>query len=266
MQAHQNSSYRPNRWAPTVNNDPGPDQQTLFRESHGSMVEKASQAASESSEPDVKGDQSSSESEDLQDAEEEYMRFLQDEEEEEEYSSTISNCRIYINDDLVLGSPEPEDFGPTDAGSSPSLQALAQRSERMVIGYLLQPQSTDRTMTDAEDDDEYPEAFALNEDELSRGMYHSSSSDVSDQFANPEQGLRIFRWVLCLLHLNQSICVSELKDLWTILLILDHHILILQQLRDINIDEDETKTLSILHGTVLSELISAWAQLKLFPL
>ena len=155
MQAHQNSSHRPNRWAPTVNNDPGPHQQTLFRESHGSMVEKASQAASESSEPDVKGDQSSSESEDLQDAGEEYMRFLQDEEEEEEYSSTISNGRIYINDDLVLGSPEPEDFGPTDSGSSPSLQALAQRSDRMAIGYLLQLQSTDRTMTDVEDDDEY---------------------------------------------------------------------------------------------------------------
>ena len=121
-------------------------------------------------------------------------------------------------------------------------------------------------MTDAEDDDEYPEAFALDEDELSRGTHHSSSSDISDQFANPEQGLRIFRWVLCLLHLNQSISVSELKDLWTILLMSDHRILILQQVRDINIDEDETKTLSILHGTVLSELISAWAQLKLFPL
>ena len=89
------------------------------------MVEKASQAASDSSEPDVKGDQSSSESEDLQDAEEEYMRFLQEEEEEEEYSITISNDRIYMTDDLVLGSPEPEDFGPTDAGDSPSLQALA---------------------------------------------------------------------------------------------------------------------------------------------
>ena len=39
-----------------------------------------------------------------------------------------------------------------------------------------------------------------------------------------------------------------------ILLIFDHRILILQQLREINIDEDETKTLSILHGTVLSEI------------
>ncbi|KAL2059085.1 hypothetical protein ABVK25_000377 [Lepraria finkii] len=110
-----------------------------------------------------------------------------------------------------------------------------------------------------------PEAFALDEHELPRETYHASSSDVSDQLTNPEQGFRIFRWMLCLLHLNQWVSVSELKDLWVTLLTTDHRILILQQLHDINEDEDETKILSILHSTILSELINAWAQFKLFP-
>lgn len=124
------------------------------------------------------------------------MTFLQDEEEEEEYSITISNGRIYVNDELVLGSPEPEDFGPTDTGSWPSLQAPALRSERMAIGYSLQPQSTGSIMSDVdEDNDEYPEAFAPDEQKLPRETYHASSSDVSDQLANPEQGFRIFGWM-----------------------------------------------------------------------
>ena len=101
------------------------------------MVEKASQAASESSGPDVKGDQSSSEFKDLKKRVHDIPSRRRG---REEYSITISNGRIYVNDELVLGSPEPEDFGPTDAGSWPSLQAPALRSERVAIGYSLQPQ------------------------------------------------------------------------------------------------------------------------------
>lgn len=61
MQAHQNSSHRPNRWAPTNDYGPSLDQEALFRGSRQSIVGKATQAACKSSEPDVISDQSFSE-------------------------------------------------------------------------------------------------------------------------------------------------------------------------------------------------------------
>ena len=248
MQAHQNKSHRPSRWAPTNTEDPSPDQQTLIQESQDSVARKTAQAAFESH---VQIEHSSSESDETPD--------------EEEYSITIRNGRIYINDELVLGSPEPGVVDSPATGSSSKTHTPIHCSERMAIGYVLQLQTRDCTMSDADDDHEYPEAFALDDDELPRRTHTSTFTHAADQFADPEQGIRIFRWVLFLLKLNQWISVSELKDLWMTLLTSEHRILILQQLHNININEVESKILSVLHGTVLSELINAWAQFKLLP-
>ena len=196
---------------------------------------------------------SSSESEGLQDG-------------EEEYSITIVGGRIYIDDELILSSPGPKNTGPTKRASSAVPQTSTQRNERMAIGYLLQPQSSDHAMSDADDEEDYPERLALDEDELPREQRYSSLSHVADQFADPEQGRRILHRMLYILHLHQWVSVGELMDLWSTLLTSEHRIIILQQLHSINLIEDESKLLSILHGSVLSELINAWAQFKLLPL
>ena len=168
MQAHQNSSHRPNRWAPTFNYGPNLDQEALFRVSRQSTIGNATQAACGASEPDVRNDQSFSESGASPNWKESYNRSLQVED-EEAYSIVTRDGRTYIDTRLLLRSPQSDDLGTSDAGGSPRPQITVQSSERTAIGHFRRPQSTDRTMTDAEDDDdEYPEAFALDEDELPR--------------------------------------------------------------------------------------------------
>ena len=250
MKAHQSSSHRPNRWAKSDADGSTSDQQALIQQSHVSMASRASEARSRNS---ISMEGSSSESEELLDG-------------EEEYSITIVGGRIYIDDELALSSPEPEDIGPTKQASSAVPQTSIQRNERMAIGYIIQPQSSDHMMSDVDDEEQYPERWALDEDELPREQRYSSPSHVADQFADPEQGRRILHRMLYILHLHQWVSVGELMDLWSTLLAAEHRIVILQQLDDINLIDDESKLLSILHGSVLSELINAWAQFKLLPL
>ncbi len=250
MKSHQSSSHRPSRWATSNADGSFSDQQSLIQQSHVSMARRTSKARP--GHPPRLEDLSS-ESEELLDG-------------EEEYSITIVGGRIYIDDELVLSSPEPRNIGPTEQANSGVSQTSIQRNERMAIGYLLQPQSPDHMMLGADDEEEYPERLALDEDELPREQRYSSLSHVADQFADPEQGRRILHRMLYFLHLHQWVTVGELMDLWSTLLTSEHRIIILQQLHNINLVEDESKLLAILHGSVLSELINAWAQFKLLPL
>ena len=250
MKSHQSSSHRPSRWAASDADSSASNQQALIQQSRVSMARRASEARSRDP---TSTEDSSSESEELPDG-------------EEEYSITIVGGRIYIDDELVLSSPEPENIGPTKQASPAVSQASTQRNQRMAIGYILQPQSLDHMMSDADDEEEYPERWALDEEELPREQRYSSPSHVTDQFAHPEQGRRILHRMLYILHLHQWISVGELMDLWSTLLTSEHRLTILQQLHSIDLVEDESKLLSILHGSVLSELINAWAQFKLLPL
>lgn len=248
MKAHQSSSHRPSRWAQSDPDGSTSDQQALIRQSHVSMATRASEARSGDR---ISMEGSSSESEELLDG-------------EEEYSITIVGGRIYIDDEMVLSSPEPEEIGPTKQATVH--QSSIRRNERMAIGYIIQPQSSDHMMSDVDDEEQYPEQWALDDDELPREQRYSSLDCVVDQFADPEQGRRILHRMLYILHLHQWVSVGELMDLWSTLLAPEHRIIILQQLHDIDLVEDESKLLSILHGSVLSELINAWAQFKLLPL
>ena len=250
MKAHQSSSHRPSRWATSNTDGPTSDQQALIQQSRVSMARATSQARSE----------------DPQDTEDTSSESEERSDEEEEYSITIVEGRIYIDDELVLSSPEPKNIGPTKQASSAVPHNSTQRNEKMAIGYVLQPPSSDRTMSGTNDEEEYPERWALDEDELLREQQYSSPSHVADQFADPEQGRRILHRMLNILHLDLWIGVGELMDLWSTLLTSAHRLIILQQLHNINLVEDESKLLSILHGSVLSELINAWAQFKLLAM
>ena len=246
MKAHQSSSHRPSRWAESEADGSTSDQQALIQQSHVSMATRASEAHSGDR---ISMEGSSSESKELLDG-------------EEECSITIIGGRIYIDDEMVLSSPETEYLGLTKQTNP----AVHQRNERMAIGYIIQPQSSDHKMSDVDDEERYPERWALDEDELPRDQRYSSLNCVVDQFPDPEQGRRILRRMLYILHLHQWVSVGELMDLWSTLLAPEHRIIILQQLHDIDLVEDESKLLSILYGSVLSELINAWARFKLLPL
>jgi len=241
-------SHLANRWAPSAQGDGEQDQGALIRQSYAAAAEKALQVPEE---PHVALEQASNDHEPLLD-------------EEPDYSTTIVDGRLYIDDELILSSPTWGDSNGNSVPSSPELEISTEHSKRMKIGYVLEPQSTDTSMPDTEDDDdEYPEAFALDDDELPQMDSASGRIHSADGFSNSDQGRKIFSWVLQILGLHEWIGVGEIIDLWTHLLEPQQRIQILQQFHEINVEEDEDRILSILRSSTISELIHAWASFKL---
>ena len=248
ISAHIKKDHLPNRWAVTGKGS-HETQEALFQQSHESMERRVSAASFGASEKVGEA------------------RAHGDGEPDEEYSTTVSNGTIYIDDTPIVATPNLE------------LPQTHVRNEKMAIGFILATPSTDADIANSEqskavsasldndpltDEDDYPESYALDDSERPQPTNRSNRRVVTDQLTNIHLGRRIFRWILSLLHMDRFMGVSELTDLWTTFLTTDQRTLILDQLHDINPrEEDETKILSILHGTVLNELIHSWARFKL---
>lgn len=185
---------------------------------------------------------------------------------EEDYTVIIdTKGRIYIDDELILSSPRFGHGSSSSGQSSPEVKVSMEPNERMEIGYILGPQPIDTSMLDPEDGEgEYPEAFALDDDELpQRASYPLKKYSSASEFPDIDQGRKIFSWILHILGLGEWICVSEMMDLWTFLLEPGQRTQILQQFYDIQVEEDEDQILSILRSSTISELIHKWASFKL---
>ncbi|KAK4695361.1 hypothetical protein P7C71_g2383, partial [Lecanoromycetidae sp. Uapishka_2] len=180
---------------------------------------------------------------------------------EGEYAVRIIGRRLYIDDELILPSPTWSHSNTSSDPDSPDLEVLAERNQMMAIGYVLGPQSNVTNEQDMEDDeDDYPEAFALDDDELptSSQRYYNT-----DKLADTDQGRMIFGWVLYILGLGEWIEISEIADIWTYLLEPGQRIQIMRQLNEINFTKDEVQALTILRSSTISEMIHEWAAFKL---
>ncbi|MCJ1454164.1 hypothetical protein MMC28_004514 [Mycoblastus sanguinarius] len=257
MKGHQQRDHKPNRWAQTYD-EALKNQEDLFKQSYELMERNISTASFGTS---AEADDESDDTNQLQ--------------EEEDYSITIRDGTLYIDDDPVVASPTPEPSTPRFLLSNPQ-----PRNEKMAIGFLLTSPLPERTSfkqedateiadersdaghaDDEDDENDYPEMYALDECERPRKIY--KIGNITDQFPDVQMSRRIFRWVLSLLEVDHFMGVSEIMDLWTTFLTPDQRTLILEQLHNIKIDQDDSKILSVLHGTVLNELIHSWAQFKL---
>lgn len=238
-------SHLANRWAPADQRNAQQDQHALIRQSRAAAAEKALQAPEE---PPIKLEQAPEDNDPPAD-------------DEGEYSVHIIGCRLYIDDELILPSPT---WGVSNASSgphSPELEISTERIEMMAIGYVLGPHLTTTRMRITDDDeDEYPEAFALDDDELPTGSQRYYNTE---RLSDTDQGRRIFGWILHILGLGEWISVSEIGDLWTHVLEDEQRVQIMRQFHAINVTEDEDQILVILRSSLISELIHEWATFKL---
>ena len=167
---------------------------------------------------------------------------------------TINGDRVYMHgDDQSLRVPQ------SDVRIKQEHQALR---EAPIIGHQLPTAQDDTTALKTkgyDDEDEYPESFALEEWELPQ-------NNGKGQIRSHDHLRRIIRWILILLDLDGWLEVSEVLDVWDTFLSPDQRSIILQQFQDIDVSNDDSVILSALHGSVLCEVIHAWAQFKLLAL
>lgn len=231
MPSHQRRDHSTNQGS--SDND---SQEALIRQSQESMARKASQAPHES---DTELDYASQE-------DDESLHQTDD------HEFSLDGDTVYIRN--IKDEPVP---------SSPYERENQAQPGSMAIGYLLASQHIDHEGPHvASHEDEYPESFALDEDELPRSN-DKIPVPMTDAFHHELHGQRIIRWMLILLKLEGWLGVSEVLDVWDTLLTPDQRMSVLQQLQSIDVGNEDSVILSALHESVLCEVIHAWARFKL---
>lgn len=245
------------------------DQKALIRQSHVAMANRESQVRAEAQ---AEADRTSS------DEEGEYTMPIKGE--EEEYALVLKDSVLYFDEGAEPLSPLP---GQPD---QPDEQETQRFSETTPIGLVLQASPADlanshpahetpvieaapRTPTvkpelsDLMDlDDDYPERFALDDDELPSRMSNLDSSIIAAQLVDGIFHQSLSREIVCALQMQHFINVSEVVDLFTYFLDEHQRIYVLEQLASININQQDSTILEALHGTVFKALIDAWVDFK----
>ena len=248
------------------------DQEALIRQSHVALANKESQLRIEAP---AQADDSSSDEED------DYSIPIK---EEEEDSPILRDGVIYFDE-----RGDPENLVQEEQSDQTDLQEPQHFEKTMPIGLVLQASPTglskvysaietpfvgiapstptaEPELSDAMDlDDDYPERFALDYDEL------PSRTSISDTRTIPTHLLdRIFHHfhqslsgeIVRALQMQHFITVSEVVDLFAYFLDEHQRTYVLEQLASININHDDSNILEALHGTVFKALIDAWVEFK----
>lgn len=254
------------------------DQEALIRESHVAMANRESQLRAEaqahaerSSNDEVEGHLISIK------AEEEYSTAMQ---EEEEYSPVFENGVVYINDGAESEDPITEQSDQTDVQEPQCFR------EMTPIGLVLQASPADlpkphhitgipsvrtgpKTPTAEPElsgsmdlDDDYPERFALDDNELPSRTSNLDSSIIATQLIDDIFHQSLSREIVHALQMQHFINVSEVVDLFTYFLDGHQRTYVLEQLASINLDQHDSSVLEALHGTVFKALIDAWVDFK----
>lgn len=244
MTSHQRRDHSTNQ---PPSGDANESQAALIQESKESMARRASQADSDTSSSSVV------------DAKPRLDAIDEVCDEETDIPITTENDTIYIKD-------EPELYDPSPAQFDQSMEDKPKSSNvKMAIGYVLQANHINQAMSNTADDeveDDYPEAFALDEWELPPKPY-THTADTTTQSSSSTLNKTIIHSILILLNLEKWLSPYEILDLWTTFLTPPQRTMILSQLHAIDIAHNDTAILSALHGSVLIEVMHAWAQFKL---
>lgn len=267
-------------------NNPGPgdaeDQEALFRQSKIDMANRDSKLHAEA--------QGSAEHISM-DAQKEYSVFVKEEkeqlvpikegqEEEEEFSLVLREGVLYI-DEVVesLGSiPEQldqsEEQKPNDCLETTPIGLVLQDSPADLPNFHSangtpaleaagQAPFFEPELSDSMDlDDDYPERFALDDDELPSRTNNLDSSIIATQLADGVFHRSLSREIVRALRMQHFINVSEVVDLFTYFLDEHQRIFVLEQLASINLNQHDSIVLEALHSTVFKALIDAWVDFK----
>ena len=243
------------------------DQAALIRQSQAAMANRESELPIKAQD---EADRTSSD-------EEEYSIPIK---EEEEYSLVLKDCEIYIDDELEPLNPlseQPDRFkeqehqrfsettpigivlqaSPADLPNSPPANETA-AAEAAAATSTVEPEVSDSMDLD----DDYPERFALDDDETQSGTSNLASSIVDAQIVDGIFHQSLSREIVRALQMQHFINVSEVVDLFTYFLDQPQRFYVLEQLASINVNQHDSMILEALHGTVLKALIDAWVDFK----
>ena len=248
------------------------DQKALIRESHVAMANREPELRAQAQ---AQADHTSSDEEG-----ECTIPIKEEEEEEEEYALVLKDSVLYIEEGAEPLNPLP---GQPD---QPDEQETQRFNGTTPIGLVLQAQPADLPnalpthgtpvveaapraptvkpeLSDSMDlDDDYPERFALDDDELPSRTSNLDSSIIAAQLVDGIFHQSLSRMIVCALQMQHFINVSEVVDLFTYFLDEHQRIYVLEQLASININQQDSIILEALHSTVFKALIDAWVDFK----
>ena len=256
------------------------DQQALIQQSRVAMANRESQSGAKAQ---AQADRASSEEE------EEYSVPIKEEkedsvtikeEEEEEYSLVLKDGVVYIDEGVEPESPtseqldqsdlhEPQHFGETTPiglvlqASPADLLDYHPGNGTPLVGATPRALTTEPEPSDSMDlDDDYPERFALDDDELPSRASYIDRSVIAAQMVDEIFHQNLAREIVYALRMQHFINVSEVKDLFTYFLDEHQRIDVLEQLASINLNQYDSGILEALHGNVFKALIDAWIDFK----
>ena len=203
--------------------------------------------------------------------------------EEEDYTLVFEDGVVYINEAVKLESPTSEQ---SDQANNQESQCS---KEATPIGLVLQACPTDsdnhclkneghsvgvahrtfvpeRGLYDSMDlDDDYPERFALDEDDLPSRTSNLDSSIIAVQLLN-EILQSLLRRIVCALQMQHFVSVSEVADLFIYFLDEYQRMYVLDEIGSINLNQHDSSILVALQDTVFKTLLDAWVDFKRFAI
>ena len=267
-------------------NNPGPgdaeDQEALFRQSQVAMANRDSnvRAGAEGAADHMSSDEQKEYPMFVKEENEHFVPIKEEAEEEEGFSLGLKEGVLYIDEIVEPLSPLPEQ------PDQPEERKPQHFRETTPIGLMLQPSpadlpnihsangtsnlegmarvpSVEPSSSDSMDlDDDYPERFALDDDELPSRTKNLDSSIIATHLTDGIFHRSLSREIVRALRMQHFINVSEVVDLFTYFLDEHQRIFVLEQLASINLNQHDSIVLEALHSTVFKALIDAWVDFK----
>ncbi len=247
------------------------DQEALIRQSRVAMAKRESQLSPTSQ---ARANSASS------DEEEGYLAPI---EPQEDYSLALEDGIVYM---IYPENGVKSEFPNLEQSDQTYMQASLPFEKMTPIGLVLQAcsknlsgscfttegvsvtlapltRSAEPKVSDSMDlNDDYPERFALDVDELPSGKtdLHSIviSTDTLDGLIHQSLSGEIIR----ALQMQHFVSVSEVVELFTYLLDKYQRLYVQKQLGEISLNQHDINILGALHNTVFKDLIDAWVDFK----
>lgn len=265
-------------------NNPRPgdaeDQEALIRQSHVAMANRDSKFRAEAE--GLAEHFSNDEQKDYPVfiKEEEERAAPIEEEEEEEPSLVLKEGVLYMNERVEQLSPRPKQSDQIEEQNAQHFR------ETTPIGFMLQASpadllnshpangtpslkamgrgpSVEPELSDLMDlDDDYPERFALDDDELPPKTKNSETSVIATQRVDVTFHRSLSHEIIRALRMQHFINVSEVVDLFNYFLDEHQRVHVLEQLASISLNQHDSIILEALHSTVFKTLIDAWIDFK----
>lgn len=247
------------------------DQQALIQQSHVAMANRKPQLRAE---PQAQADRTSS-GEEVDDS----IRVM----EEEDYNLVFKDGVIYIDEAVEPESSTSEQSDQTNLQESQCLkatpfglvlQACPTDSEKPCPKndgpsvevdhqtFVLEPESYDPMDLD----NDYPERFALDEEDLPSRTRHLDTSIIAVRFLNEILYQSLLRRIVSALQMHYFVSVNEVADLFIYFLDEAQRMYVLNEIGSINFNQHDSSILLALQDTVFRTLLGAWVDFKRFAL